>query len=138
MSDSYRTSDIKPEEPVLGRRLAESPAAQQEPQKGTMGLWRKNGIEGGKYLVLRRDGSVLEHPHFVLVARDPAAPRALMAYARQAELLGFDPTYVRNLRDLAPTWHEYREAHGAGDPDAKPHRKDDPDTVAKMARGGSA
>jgi len=54
-----------------------------------IGLWRFGDIGGGKYLVERLDGSVLDHPNMVLGARDPCAPAALRAYAARAEELEF-------------------------------------------------
>ena len=100
----------------------------------TGGLWRKRGM-GGKYLVQRRDGTVPEWPGFVIGAKDPAAPAALRAYADAAEKLGFDARYVADMRELADDFDAYRKAHGAGDPDAVPHRKDDPEVIAKIAGG---
>lgn len=101
----------------------------------TDGLWRKRGM-GGKYLVLRRDGSVPEWPGFVIGAKDAAAPAALRAYADAAEVLGYDPRYVSDVRELAGDFEKYRLEHGEGDPTAVPHRKDDPTVVARMTNGG--
>jgi hypothetical protein len=89
----------------------------------------------GKFLVLRRDGSVPEWPNFVLGARDPAAVAALLAYADAAEGLGYDDQFVHDVRRLAVVFSDYREDHGDGDPDAPPHREDDPEVIAKMRRG---
>jgi hypothetical protein len=89
----------------------------------------------GKYLVTRRDGTIPEWMWFVLGSRDPAAPAALIAYAKAAEQLGYDPAYVRDVRHLAVDYLEDLNEHRAGDPDAGPHRKDDPETIEKM-RGG--
>lgn len=100
------------------------------------GLWRNNPqTPEGKYLVKRRDGTVVEWPHFVIGARDPAAPYALRAYAAAAEQLGFDPDLVRDVRARADEFAAYWHEHGSGDPDAPRHRVDDPATVAEMARG---
>jgi hypothetical protein len=107
-------------------------------EKKTMGLWRKNGIPGGKYLVERRDGSIPEWPLFVLGARDPAAAIALRAYAEACELHSRDPEYVANVRELANDFDRYRAEHGDGDPDAPPFREDDPAIIEKMQQGGSA
>ena len=102
--------------------------------KTMAGLWRHNpATPGGKFLVTRRDGTVPEWPYFVLGARDPAAPAALSAYADEAEALGMDPDYVSDLRDLADDFDAYRAEHGEGDPDAAPHRIDDPDITTVMA-----
>jgi hypothetical protein len=103
------------------------------------GIWRNNPeTKEGKYLVKRRDGTVPRWPWFVLGARDAAAPKALLAYADEAERLGMDPAYVRDVRDLAVHFEEWREEAGNGDPDAPRHRKDDPATVAEMAEGEGA
>ncbi len=96
-------------------------------------LWRNtDGTREGKYLVTRRDGSIPEWPYFVIAASDPAAPSALVAYAQAAEGHGMDPEYVNDLRNLATTFEEWRQASGPGDPDAPRHRTDDPETIAKM------
>ena len=103
--------------------------------KKAMGLWRMNGIKGGKYLVMRRDGTVPDWPNFVIGARDPAAFAALMAYALEAERLGYDSQFVADVRKMVVEFETYRRDHGTGDPDAPPHRKDDPLVVAKMKQG---
>lgn len=116
--------------------------------KATTGLWRMNGVAGGKYLVQRRDGTVPDWPYFVIGARDPAAFAALMAYAAEAERLNevavssggegghtYDRAYTADIRRMAFEFDDYRKEHGAGDPDATPHRKDDPDVIAKMKGG---
>lgn len=102
-----------------------------------MRLWRKAG-NGGKFLVLRRDGSVPDWPAFVMGARDPAAPTALRAYADEAERLGKDPEFVDDIRVLAIDFEQYRQQHGNGDPDAPPHRKDLPIIIEMMKLGQGA
>lgn len=98
-----------------------------------MKIWAKTKeFFEGKFLVVRRDGSVPHWPHFVLGARDIAAPAALFAYANQAAALGFDPDYVASIRELASDFEQYRLAQGDGDPFAPPHRHDDPDVIAAM------
>lgn len=92
----------------------------------------------GKYLVKRRDGSVVEWPSFVLGARDPIAEAALRAYADEAERLGKSPGWVASLRRMADEWAAYRAERGEGDPDKGLHRIDDPATVAEMRKGKSA
>lgn len=93
----------------------------------------------GKYLVKRRDGSVVEWPHFVLGARDPHAVAALRAYA---ESISKDPDCHPDLPGailrLAADFEKYREEHGAGDPTRGRHRKDDPKTIEEMRQGESA
>lgn len=103
-----------------------------------MKIWAKTKeFSEGKFLVVRRDGSIPAWPHFVLGARDPAAPAALRAYADACEELKMDPEYVSSLRDLAYDFEKYRREHGTGDADAAPHRKDDPSVIAAM-RGSDA
>lgn len=96
-------------------------------------LWRNtDGAREGKFLVLRRDGTVPEWPYFVIGGADPAAPAALRAYADAADAAGMDPEYVNDIRDLADEFKQWRREHGAGDPDAAPHREDNPEIIAKM------
>jgi len=92
----------------------------------------------GKYLVKRRDGTVVEWPSFVLGARDPAAPAALRAYAQAGIGLGYNAMFCIRLMALADEFDTYRVRHGAGDPDRGLHRKDDPATIAEMKKGQSA
>lgn len=92
----------------------------------------------GKFLVVRRDGTVPHWPHFVLGARDPASVPALNAYADAAEKLGLDPEYVASIRDLAVDFLAYRYNEGEGDADAPPHRTDDPAVIAAMRHQASA
>jgi hypothetical protein len=93
----------------------------------------------GKYLVKRRDGTVVEWPSFVLGARDPAAPVALRAYAAAAEELGVcHPEMCAAIMKLADYFDAYRAEHGPGDPGRGIHRPDDPATVAEMRKGRSA
>lgn len=98
------------------------------------GLWRNGDVAPeGKFLVQRRDGTSPEWPYFVIAASDPAAPAALRAYADAAEQHGMDAEYVADVRSLADQFVAWREAHSSGEPDAPPHRVDDPAVVAKMA-----
>jgi hypothetical protein len=100
------------------------------------GLFRNDpATPEGKYLVKRRDGTVPEWPCFVIGAKDPAAPAALRAYAKECGRLGLDIDYVTQILDLAVEFEMFVEAYGPGDPDAPNDRKDDPDTVAQMRRG---
>lgn len=86
----------------------------------------------GKYLVLRRDGSIFEHPSFVLGARDPRAAKTLRKYADFCEEDGLDPGFVASIRAWADRWDEYRKDHGDGDPEMGPHRRDCPAIIALM------
>jgi hypothetical protein len=100
-------------------------------------LWVKGDEKPeGKFLVVRRDGTVPEWPHFVVGAKDPAAYGTLRAYAQAAEILGWDPDYVQSVRELADDFFHYLREHGAGDPTAGPHRQDDPWVVEAMRQPG--
>ena len=102
------------------------------------GIWRNDpATPEGKYpIVLRRDGTVLPGPYFVLVLRDPCAEAALRAYADEAERRGLDPQYVADVRELASEADV--RALDPGDPDAPRHRTDDPVILAwaRAAHGG--
>lgn len=95
-----------------------------------MKLWNK-------FLVMRRDGTVPEWPWMVLGARDPASPPALRAYAAAAREHGMDAEYADEVERLAADFEEYRRSHGDGDPDAPPHRPDDPAVVGRFGTGGT-
>lgn len=99
-----------------------------------MKVWVKAGgaTRQGKFLVVRRDGSIPAWPHFVMGGRDPAVPHALRAYADKAGELGMDPEYVVSVRELADDFEKYRKWEGEGDADAPPHRKDDPKVIRAM------
>jgi hypothetical protein len=90
-----------------------------------------------KYLVQRRDGTVPDWPYIVMGAADPAAPAAIRAYALAAEGLGMDPAYVADLKRLAFSFEDWRRQHDQGDPDAPPHRPDDPEVVARIKAGST-
>jgi len=107
--------------------------------KAVARLWRNDpATPEGKYLVKRRDGSVVEHPTFVLVARDPAAVAALLAYAEESQARGRPPEFVADVYALAERFRAYRDQHGDGDPTERWTGTDDHATIAEMARGGSA
>jgi len=105
-----------------------------------VGLFRdRPDTPEGKYLVKRRDGSVVEWPSFVLGARDPHAAFALRAYATSCSTdRAISPEFVERLFRLADEYDTYRLAYGAGDPGSGPHRKDDPATIAEMRKGMSS
>lgn len=110
------------------------------------------GVAGGKFLVLRRDGSVPDWTWFVLGAADPSAPVALRAYAGDAIVKACDmvgdhgETCPEMLSKVAYGQHVDRLAHDfdrerrdreaagrkKGDPEAPPHRVDDPLVLALM------
>ena len=98
-----------------------------------MKIWAKTKeFFEGKFLVVRRDGSVPHWPHFVLGARDPAAPYAIRSYAAECHRIGLDKEYVESLYALARDFEDYRFIQGDGDPDAPPHRIDDQDVIRAM------
>ena len=98
-----------------------------------MKIWAKTKeFFEGKFLVVRRDGTVPHWPHFVLGARDPAAPEALRAYAASAGRRGFDHDYVVSILELAADFEDYRKREGNGDPEAPPHRTDNTDVIDAM------
>lgn len=111
-----------------------------------MKIWAKTEeFKEGKFLVIRRDGSIPAWPHFVLGARDPAAPAALRAYAEAyrnqccaladgADEGKFDREYYDSILELAGDFERYREAEGPGDADAPPHRKDERSVIKAMRR----
>lgn len=112
---------------------------QEVNKKPLTGLWRDNAeTPEGKYLVKRRDGTVVEWPSFVLGAKDPAAPWALRAYAVAAFLFNMNEKYVSGVWKLARQFKLYRIVVGTGDPDRGRHRVDDATTVAEMRKGRSA
>lgn len=104
------------------------------------GLFRDNPeTPEGKYLVKRRDGTVVEWPSFVLGARDPHAAVALRAYAESCKNdPEIDKRFVDRLFRFADQWDQYRKEHGDGDPGKGRHRKDDPATIEEMKKGWSA
>ena len=102
-----------------------------------MKIWAKTKeFSEGKFLVLRRDGTIPKWPHFVLGARDPAVPAALRAYAARARELGMDEEYCSSVDELANAFVEYANEHGLGDPESGPHRFDDRAIISAMRNGG--
>lgn len=99
-----------------------------------MKIWAKTkDFSEGKFLVVRRDGTIPHWPHFVLGARDPAATAGLLAYAEKARELGFDPAYCDSVVELATgDFPKYLAHEGAGDPEAPPHRADNPAVISAM------
>ena len=121
-----------------------------EQKKTLTGLFRDDpATPEGKYLVKRRDGTVMTKPNFVLVATDPLAIAALHAYADEglrilredparAAALGLTEQFLERLHEHAVEWETYRQNHGDSDPGMGRHRKDDPATIAEMRKGHSA
>lgn len=106
-----------------------------------MKLWQKtNGDhKEGKYLVVRRDGTIPAWPAFICGGNDPASAAGLRGYADEAERLGYESEYVASVRELADDF-DTRARAVAGkvkvDPEAPPHRKDNPAIVAMMRGQG--
>lgn len=98
-----------------------------------MKIWAKTkDYSEGKYLVVRRDGTIPSWPHFVLGGDDPCTPAALLAYASEAERRGLDSEYVASIRELAEDFS--KRTGGKADSDAGPHRTDHPVVIAIMRR----
>lgn len=111
-----------------------------------MKIWAKTEeFSEGKYLVVRRDGTIPKWPHFVIGGDDYAGPAGLHAYAKEARRLGYDPAYCDSILELADdfasravnaaAWAAKSGTKGA-DPDAPPHRKDNPAVIAMMRGEG--
>lgn len=110
-------------------------------------IWTKGPLSHreGKYLVVRRDGTVPDWEHFVLGGLDPSTPAALRAYAADAVSRGEDMSYCASVLELAFDI-EFRQsrtkmlasalntAAKAADPSAGPHRRDLPLVIAMMRR----
>lgn len=132
-TEDFRMRTIKNDPPEKLPR----PKKHQDAGLWSMGNARVDGKTEGKYLVLRRDGTIPHHPHFVFLARDPAAPVALRAYAEKTRELGnTSAQYVEDVLSLADVFSTYRVLHGTGDPGARPHRTDDPDVIRAMQTPG--
>lgn len=100
-----------------------------------MKIWAKTAeFSEGKYLVVRRDGTIPHWPHFVLGGDDPCAPAALVAYSQAAKLAGFEREYWTSILELAEDFRKRKG--GKADPDAPPHRKDNPAVIAMMRGQG--
>ncbi len=105
-----------------------------------MKVWAKTAeYPEGKYLVVRRDGTVPEWPHFVLGGFDPCAEAALHAYAHEAGRRGFEAGYTASVHELAIDFGLLATTPAAvakADPDAPPHRRDNPAVLAMMRGQG--
>ena len=92
----------------------------------------------GKYLVMRRDGTIPEWPSFVLGARDRHAAVALRAYADSiATDPDCHPDLPASIRRLADEFDQYRAERGDGDATRGIHRKDNPLVLLLMQQGQS-
>lgn len=92
----------------------------------------------GKYLVKRRDGTIVEWPSFVLGARDPHAEVALRAYAQSiSKDPDCDVSLAESILSLADEFKTYRKLYGNGDPTRGKHRVDDSATIAEMKNKGN-
>lgn len=98
-------------------------------------------VKEGKYLVVRRDGTIPKWPHFVIGGADPAARAALLAYAAEARRLQMDEDFCSSVEELADAFAMFglqarQDTATLGtkgaDPDAGPHRKDNPAIIAMM------
>lgn len=89
-------------------------------------------MKEGKYLVVRRDGTVPVWPHFVLSARDPASPEALRTYAYRASALKLPRAYTDDVWHLSRVFEDYAKQYGNGDPAAPAHRQDNSFVLAMM------
>lgn len=101
------------------------------------GLWRNNKeTPEGKYpIVLRRDGTVLTKPYFVIVDCDPAFVAAMSAYADKHEEIGSDRNFINDVRMWVAAVKN--NPPPAGDPTAPRHRKDDPAILAWARQSNS-
>lgn len=103
-----------------------------------MKIWAKTEeFSEGKYLVVRRDGTVPAWAHFVLAGTDPCAAVALAAYAAEARKRGWDDEYVASIEALACEFgaaSNTADAKAKSDPWAGPHREDLPVVLRMMRR----
>jgi hypothetical protein len=104
------------------------------------GLCRDNpATPEGKYLVMRRDGTIPNWPHFVLAASDPHMPAALRAYADSIEQdPDCHPDLPKRIRQFADECEQWRKENRTGDPTRGLHRKDNPLVILLMQQGHSA
>lgn len=114
--------------------------------KPNWGLWRyREDTPEGKYVVLRRDGTVFPGPNFVLGYRDRAAPAALRAYAAECQLLleagddNYNEQYIQDCLRLADDMERAtRNDPRPGDPGKGKHREDHPLVLEQMRNPGVA
>jgi hypothetical protein len=114
--------------------------SESTPKPTLYGLVRDNpATPEGKYLVMRRDGSIPPWPNFVLGGADPMSPSTLRFYALYGWLRGhFTWGFVKAAFRWARAMRRWRKEHGSGDPGKGIHRKDDPHVVELMKKGMSA
>jgi len=119
--DEYIKPSLDPEKPKLDGLFSDSPETPE-----------------GKYLVLRRDGTVPPWPSFVLGAGDKAADWTLWFYSWMAWWFGMAKGYRQAVARRAKKFTDWRKQNGEGDPDAGRHRIDDPWVISKMREGQSS
>lgn len=109
-------------------------------KKKLTGLFRDNPeTPEGKYLVMRRDGSIPPWPSFVLGGADPHAAVALRAYADSCDTdPAIDKGFIAAVRRWADEYDRWRQVHGNGDPGMGKHRTDNVVVLAAMRQGKSA
>lgn len=88
----------------------------------------------GKYMLVRRDGTIVTKPFFAFLASDETAPSAIRAAADKARKLKWDTEYTDDLYELADSFEQWLEDNPelVGDPTSPPHREDNPVIIEKM------
>jgi hypothetical protein len=104
-----------------------------------MKIWQTTDgeVSEGKYLVIRRDGTIPIWPNFVIGGYDPCAAPAMRAYGDAAKANGYDPDFVASCYELADKFEALAATETArkiADPDAPPHRHDDINVIKAMRR----
>lgn len=126
------------------------PLLRPHPQPPTRGIrimkvWALTDgpVREGKYLVVRRDGSIPHWPHFVVAGIDPCAAAALRAYANEAKRIDLNTDFWQSIFILADQYEQLAMRARSdtavlgtkgSDPDKGPHRIDNP-AVIEMMRG---
>lgn len=87
----------------------------------------------GKYLVIRRDGSIPSWPCFVLGGRDPYVPAALEAYAKAVRDTGGNEEYAQLVEQRATDFRLYAQSVGYSRPE-EPNQFIEHEGVARAMR----